>query len=307
MNKKNIIAITGPTATGKSELGFYIAKKLNTQIISVDSKLVYRNFEIAAAKPDKETLSEVQHHLINFVDPHMQYTAGDFVFHARQIIENLHNQGKIPVFVGGTYLYYKVLLEDYDLPLCKINYEYRDYLDKKSDMQLYDILLKADFDAAQKIHSNNRVKIIRALELIKFYNKKLKDIMKEREYEAKNNVIWFGLNSNNRKFLYDRINKRVDRMMEAGLLQETIENYNRYEELDTFRNTIGYCELIDYLHKNTSLDEAVEKIKQHTRNYAKRQISFMKPNQDITWYDIEEMDINSIFEEAYKIVTNECN
>ena len=296
MNKKKIIVITGPTASGKSKLGFDLAKKLNTQIISADSRLVYRNFEIAAAKPDFEMLQEVTHHLVNFVDPYYQYTAGDFVFHAKTLIENIHNQGKIPIIVGGTYLYYKVLLDNYDLPNCNINYEYRDYLNSKSDLQLYDMLLNVDFTAAQKIHVNNRVKVVRALELIHEFGMKLEDILKERENDdLQNEILWFGLQANDRYFLYKRINQRVDNMMEMGLLEETCQNYKRYENLPNFINTIGYCELVDYINKKTTIDEAVSKIKQHTRNYAKRQLSFMNTNQNINWFNIDEMDFESIF------------
>lgn len=303
MNKKKIIVITGPTASGKSELGFHLAKKLNTQIISVDSRLVYRDFEIAAAKPHKDMMNEVIHHLVNFVDPNYQYTAGDFVFHARNLIENIHNKGKIPIFVGGTYLYYKVLLEDYDLPSCKINYEYRDYLNSKSDLQLYDLLLNVDFNAAQKIHVNNRVKVIRALELINEFGMKLENILKERKNdELSNDILWFGLKTNDREFLYKRINQRVDNMMKMGLLEETVQNYKKYKNLPNFVNTIGYCELIDYINKKTTLDEAVEKIKQHTRNYAKRQLSFMNTNQNIKWFNIDETDFESVFKSlCYKI------
>lgn len=307
MNKKKIIVITGPTASGKSKLGFKIAQKLNSQIISADSRLVYRNFEIAAAKPDKDMIAQITHHLVNFVDPHYQYTAGDFVFNTRNIIENIHNQGKIPILVGGTYLYYKVLLEDYDLPKCNINYEYRDYLNTKSDIQLYDMLLNADFDAAQKIHVNNRVKVVRALELIREFGMKLDDILKEHQDDndkSQLDVLWFGLKTNDRQFLYNRINQRVDNMMDMGLLEETVANYKRYENLPNFINTIGYCELIDYINNKTTLDEAIDKIKQHTRNYAKRQLSFMNTNKNINWFNIDEMDFDSIFKSVYNIATN---
>lgn len=303
MNKKKIIVITGPTASGKSALGFHLAKKLNTQIISVDSRLVYRDFEIAAAKPDSNMIDEITHHLVNFVDPNYQYTAGDFVSQAKNLIENMHNQDKIPIFVGGTYLYYKVLLEDYDLPSCKINYEYRDYLNSKSDLQLYDLLLNVDFNAAQKIHVNNRVKVIRALELINEFGMKLENILKERKNdELSNDILWFGLKTNDREFLYKRINQRVDNMMKMGLLEETVQNYKKYKNLPNFVNTIGYCELIDYINKKTTLDEAVDKIKQHTRNYAKRQLSFMNTNQNIKWFNIDETDFESVFKSlCYKI------
>lgn len=303
MNKKKIIVITGPTASGKSAFGFHLAKKLNTQIISVDSRLVYRDFEIAAAKPDSSMIDKITHHLINFVDPNYQYTAGDFVSQAKNLIENMHNQDKIPIFVGGTYLYYKVLLEDYDLPSCKINYEYRDYLNSKSDLQLYDLLLNVDFNAAQKIHVNNRVKVIRALELINEFGMKLENILKERKNdELSNDILWFGLKTNDREFLYKRINQRVDNMMKMGLLEETVQNYKKYKNLPNFVNTIGYCELIDYINKKTTLDEAVDKIKQHTRNYAKRQLSFMNTNQSINWFNIDEMDFESVFKSlCYKI------
>lgn len=307
MNKKKIIVITGPTASGKSKLGFHLAKKLNTQIISVDSRLVYRNFEIAAAKPDKDMIAQITHHLVNFVDPNYQYTAGDFVFNTRNLIENIHNHGKIPILVGGTYLYYKVLLDDYDLPKCNINYEYRDYLNTKSDIQLYDMLLNADFNAAQKIHVNNRVKVVRALELIREFGMKLDDILKEHQDDnnkSQLDVLWFGLKTNDRQFLYNRINQRVDNMMDMGLLEETTANYKRYENLPNFINTIGYCELIDYINNKTTLDEAIDKIKQHTRNYAKRQLSFMNTNQNINWFNIDEMDFDSIFKSVCGMVTS---
>lgn len=307
MNKKKIIVITGPTASGKSKLGFKIAQKLNSQIISVDSRLVYRNFEIAAAKPDKDMIAQITHHLVNFVDPHYQYTAGDFVFNTRNLIENIHNQGKIPILVGGTYLYYKVLLDDYDLPKCNINYEYRDYLNTKSDIQIYDMLLNADFNAAQKIHVNNRVKVVRALELIREFGMKLDDILKEHQDDndkSQLDVLWFGLKTNDRQFLYNRINQRVDNMMDMGLLEETTANYKRYENLPNFINTIGYCELIDYINNKTTLDEAIDKIKQHTRNYAKRQLSFMNTNQNINWFNIDEMDFDSIFKSVCGMVTS---
>lgn len=302
MNKKKIIVITGPTASGKSALGFHLAKKLNTQIISADSRLIYRDFEIAAAKPHKDMMNEVIHHLVNFVDPNYQYTAGDFVFHARNLIENIHNKGKIPIFVGGTYLYYKVLLDDYDLPKCNINYEYRDYLKTKSDLQLYDMLLQYDFNAAQKIHVNNRAKVVRALELIHKFGMKLEDILKEHQDDndkCQHDILWFGLKTNDREFLYKRINQRVDNMMDIGLLNETIQNYKKYKDLPSFINTIGYCELIDYINKKTTLDEAVDKIKQHTRNYAKRQLSFMNTNQNIKWFNIDETDFESMFKSVY--------
>ena len=305
MNKKKIIVITGPTASGKSKLGFDLAKKLNTQIISVDSRLVYRNFEIAAAKPNKDMIAQINHHLVNFVDPHYQYTAGDFVFHSRNIIENIHNQGKIPILVGGTYLYYKVLLDDYDLPKCNINYEYRDYLNTKSDLQLYDMLLNADFKTAQKIHVNNRVKIIRSLELIREFGMKLDDILKEHKDDndkSQFDILWFGLKVNNREILYNLINQRVDNMMDKGLLKETTANYKRYENLPNFVNTIGYCELIDYINNKTTLNEAIDKIKQHTRNYAKRQLSFMNTNKNIKWFNIDEMDFDNIFQSIFNIV-----
>ena len=134
------------------------------------------------------------------------------------------------------------------------------------------------------------------------FGMKLEDILKEHQDDndkCQHDILWFGLKTNDREFLYKRINQRVDNMMDIGLLNETIQNYKKYKDLPSFINTIGYCELIDYINKKTTLDEAVDKIKQHTRNYAKRQLSFMNTNQNIKWFNIDETDFESMFKSVY--------
>jgi len=292
--KKKIIAIVGPTASGKTSLAIKVAQKLNTEIISADSRQIYKGFNIACARPSDEELKLVKHHLIDFVEPTFNYSVANFVDDAKKIIENLSKQNKIPVIVGGTGLYFRMLLENFDMPRVEPNQQLRDELEQKDVDELYKMLSDKDEISAHKIHKNNKVKIIRALEVINALNMPMSEAqgIKEPEYD----VLWLGLNSKNPDLLYNRINLRVDKMFELGIEQETMDLYKKYGKLSIFEDTIGYNELIKYFDGEYNLDEAKDAIKQNSRHYAKRQLTWFRRNKLINWFYIEEMNEEKIFE-----------
>lgn len=293
MKKKHkILAIVGPSASGKSSLAIRLAKKLNTEIISADSRLIYRELDIATAKPTLYEMDGVKHHLVDIKEPEDEYTVADFADNAKEVIEKLVIEDKIPIIAGGTGLYFRILLEDYDMPRVAPNQELRDELDKKSSEELYQSLVKLDSKIAEKIHSNNRVKIIRALEVCNSLNIPMSEAQgkKDSEYD----VLWIGLTSSNRQFLYDRINLRVEQMMNSGLIEEAIKLFDKYGDLSILKNTIGYQELEPYFKEEISLEEAIESIKQNTRRYAKRQLSWFRANKNINWFNIDEQTEDEI-------------
>lgn len=289
MKKKHkILAIVGPSASGKSSLSVKLAKKLNGEIISADSRLIYKELDIATAKPTFDEMSGVKHHLIDIKEPIEDYSVSDFLDDAKKTIEKIVSLGQIPIVAGGTGLYFRILLENYDLPRVAPNQELREELEKKSSENLYQMLLELDSKIAEKIHSNNRVKIIRAIEVCKSLNIPMSEAQgkKEPEYE----VLWIGLTSSDRQFLYDRIDLRVEQMINNGLIEEAKRLFDKYSDLAILKNTIGYQELESYFSNLSSLEEAVEKIKQNTRRYAKRQLSWFRSNKNINWFNIDEQN-----------------
>ena len=292
MKKQRVIAITGPSSSGKTALAIELAKELNGEIISVDSRQIYKELDIGSAKPDKQERQGIKHHMLDIIDVTMPYTVADYCDEAKIIIQDIIERGKLPILSGGTGLYFRSLLQDFDLPRVAPDNELRENLNKKSAQELYDMLKKLDEISAEKIHFNNKVKIIRALEVCITLGIPMSSAQKKKETEY--DTLWIGLNSLNRDFLYERINKRVDIMMEKGLLQEALTLFNKYKNNNILLNTIGYQEFYPYLNGDCSLDEAVNQLKQNTRRYAKRQISWFNANKDIFWYDIEKSNLEEI-------------
>lgn len=285
MMKQKIIAITGPSSSGKTKLAIETAKALNGEIISVDSRQIYKELDIGSAKPTLEEREGIHHYLMDIVDVNQEYTVADFCDDAKVKIQEIISKGKIPILAGGTGLYYRVLLQDFDLPRVAPNKEIREELEKLSSEELYNQLIELDYDIAQKIHFNNKVKIIRALEVCKTLGIPMSKAQKKKESEY--DVLWFGLNAENRDFLYDRINKRVDIMLEQGLLKEAENLFEKYGENKILLGTIGYQEFYPFFKGEVALETATELLKQNTRRYAKRQISWFKANSDINWFNIE--------------------
>ncbi len=300
-NKKKVIALTGPTASGKTALAVEIAKFLDTEIISADSRQIFKEFDIATAKPSVNEMQGIKHHLIDVVNPDEEFTVADFADRASKIMENLFERGKTPVVAGGTGLYFRILLENYDMPRVAPDKELREELKNiekaKGTEALYNMLKKLDPVLAEKMHPNNTVKIIRAIEVCKTLNIPMSQAQKKKPplYDIK----WFGLghlNGPDRQFLYDRIDKRVDIMLEKGLEAEARYLYEKYGKISSLMNTIGYQEFVEYFDGNLTYDTAVEKIKQNTRRYAKRQLTWFRQNSEIQWLDIKGCSVQDIFD-----------
>ncbi len=298
MTKQKIIAITGPSASGKTKLSIELAKQLDGEIISVDSRQIYKELDIGSAKPTIEEQDGIPHYLMDIIDLNQEYTVANFCDDANIKIKEIINKGKVPILVGGTGLYFRVLLQDFDLPRVEPNKELREKLEKKSSEELFSLLKEKDPDIAEKIHFNNKVKIIRALEVCLTLGIPMSKAQKKKESEY--NVLWYGLNTQNRDFLYERINKRVDVMFEQGLLDEAKKLFDKYGENKILLGTIGYQELFPYLKGETDFETASNLLKQNTRRYAKRQISWFNANKDIHWFDIEKESLANML----KYITN---
>ena len=278
--KIKVIAVVGPTASGKSAYGVELAKETDGEIISADSRIVYKGFDIGAAKPTKDEMQGIPHYLIDIVEPTFDYSAGLYKKQATEIINDIANRGKIPIIVGGTGLYTDILLKGFDLPDIKPDKEIRKNLENFSAEELYAKLKEKDLKGAESIDSNDKKKIIRALEIIYLTGKTLEQARgkSQSEYE----IQWIGKNFE-RDVLYQRINNRVDKMLEMGLVEETKGLLSKYGRAYNIINTIGYKEITAYLDGTLTLDESVELLKKNTRNYAKRQLTWFRKNPEIKW------------------------
>lgn len=279
-NKIKVIAIVGATASGKTSFSIELAKKIGGEIVSADSRLVYKGMNIGTAKPTEEEMQGIPHYMIDLVEPTSDYTAGLYKKQAKVVIKDIFSRGKTPIIVGGTGLYTDILLKGFDLPKIEPDKKLRNKLSNLSSEELYEQLETKDKESAQTIEKNDKKKLIRALEIITLTGKKLNEARgtSESEYD----VEWIGKNFK-REDLYQRINKRVDLMIEKGLVEETKELLNKYGRAYNIVNTIGYKEISQYLDGVLSLDESIEILKKNTRNYAKRQLTWFRKNPDIKW------------------------
>lgn len=277
--KSKVIAVVGPTASGKTKLAIELAHKLNGEVISADSRLVYKGFDIASAKPTLEEREGIPHHLIDIVEPEFNYSAGNYVEDAKKAIEDIFSRGKTPIVAGGTGLYFRILLENYNLPNVETDYELRAKLEKRSREDLLKELENVDKPTFERVKDANLRRIIRALELIILLKKPLSEIQLEKEPEYE--VEWQMPKIPSREWLYDRINKRVDVMVEMGIIEETKNLIAKHGRIGNIVDTIGYKEILTYLDGEATLEEALDKLKQHTRNYAKRQLTWFRRNPNL--------------------------
>ena len=284
---KKVIAIVGPTAIGKTKISVEIAKRLGLEIISGDSVAVYKRLDIGSAKPTKKEMNGVKHHLISVLEPDKQYTTFDFQKMARDIID----QSEKPlVIAGGTGLYIKSAIFNYEFEAPKRN---EDDFKNLSNDELYEILgsLDPDFDR-EKIHINNRKRIIRAIEIVKSTNKKLADYNEKDKPLYDYYIVYLNLD---RDILYERINERVDEMFDLGLEDEV---YSLYKD-GIYPHAIGYKEFIPYFNKEITLETVKDEIKKNTRHLAKRQITWFKNQMDTHFYLVNLNDINQTIDEIY--------
>lgn len=280
-NKIKVIAIVGATASGKTSYSIELAKKIGGEIVSADSRLVYKGFDIGTAKPTMQERQGIPHHLIDIVEPEFEYSAGLYKKDASKIIKEINNRGHIPIIVGGTGLYIDILLKNYQLPEIEANHNLRNDLKNLTKEELYKTLLQLDSNAAIAIDSNDTKKIIRAIEIIKTTGKPL-DESRGKNIDNEYEIEWIGKNFD-RKTLYKRIDERVDIMIQNGLIEETKTLLNKHGRIPNLVNTIGYREILGYIDNKYTLEEATDLLKKNTRNYAKRQLTWFRKNENIKW------------------------
>lgn len=284
MDKKKVIVICGPTASGKTSLGIQIANLVNGEIISADSMQIYKDMDIGSAKPTTEERSQATHHLVDFVDPDRRYSVADFKKDAESKIKEILEKNKVPIIVGGTGLYVNSLIYNIHYNEVETDLEYRKMLENIDVKDLYKMAEGIDSDALKKIASTDRKRISRILEIYHSTGKTKTELEKESRHEPEYDYKIFVLNMDRQK-LYDRINLRVDLMIKDGLVDEVKRMLEKYSEFPTAMQGLGYKEIVDYLNGNCSLDEAIEKIKLETRRYAKRQLTWFRSYDDATWIE----------------------
>jgi len=304
--KPKIIAIVGATASGKTNISIQTAKILNGEIISADSRLVYRDFNIGTAKPSKEEMAEIPHHLIDVESPSETYTASRYKDEADTKIKEILNKNKVPIITGGTGFYVRVLLEGLNIPDVRPDEDFRqkmeDFVKEEGKEALYEKLRESDPEMAEKLYPQDAFRIIRALEVQNVTGQKMSELqtISEPEYD----VLYVGLNAEDRDFLYERINRRVLLMLEQGLVKEVQSLIEKYGRTNSLLKTLGYKEICEYFDGIYTLEEAVANIQQHTRKFAKRQLTWFRANKKINWFFIDKMDsatiIDKIVEDYHK-------
>lgn len=286
MNK--IIVIAGPTGVGKTKLGVELAKKYNGEIINADAVQVYRGIDIGSAKITEEEKEGIPHHLFDIKEVNEEYTIYHYQKDARNVIDDIISRGKTPILVGGTGLYIKAALYDYKLSEEKENKTY----DNLTNDELYKKLLELDKNII--IDKNNRRRLIRA---INYYLENNASISDNKTDKLLYDVTFIGLTCD-RNILYNRINNRVDKMLEDGLLEEVQSFHKKNIRTKVLLSAIGYKELYNYLDGKCSYEEAVSKIKQNSRHYAKRQYTFFNHQIPLTWFEVDFNNFNNTIEKV---------
>lgn len=289
--KPEVYVIGGPTASGKSKLAVELAKKINGEIISADSMQIYKEMNIGTAKITKEEMQGIKHYLIDIVSPNERYSVSNFKKDAELAIEEILKKGKTPIIVGGTGLYIDSLIYGIEFQDEEIDTEYREKLNKIAENEglekLYNKAKEIDPEAMKKISINDKKRIIRVLEIYHKTGKtKTKQEIESRKKELKYNFKVFAIDMDREK-LYSRIEKRVDMMVDEGLIGEVKGILEKYNQFPTAMQGLGYKETVEYLQNKISKEEMIEKIKKETRHYAKRQLTWFRKNKTTIWLDGE--------------------
>lgn len=302
MEKTKIICVVGATASGKTDLAVKLAKAVDGEIISADSMQVYKNMPIATAVATKEEQDGVVHHLVEFLDADQTFSVADFVERAKVLIDEITARGRVPIIAGGTGLFVDSLVKNISFSQVGSNAEIRNELAEKSNEELYEKLLKLDPNAAEDIHPNNRKRVIRALELCMLGTSKTEQNENSMLIDSPYDALYIGIGYKDRQKLYDRINKRVDLMLEAGLENEARQMLGKQGL--TARQAIGHKELQPYIDGKITLDEATENLKRETRRYAKRQLTWFRRNENINWLYADEMSRDELVNKAVDLAKN---
>ena len=290
MNK--VIVILGPTAVGKTKMSVELAKKLNGEIINADSTQVFKTLDIATAKITEEEKEGIVHHLFDIKDVNDSYTVYDYQKDCRRMIEDIIKRGKTPILVGGTGLYIKAALYNYNFDEISVHKDYSKY----TNDELYNKLL--EIDPHTEIHKNNRKRVEHALDV---YEATGKIVGHDKSDELLYDTIFIGLTTD-RNVLYERINKRVDVMLENGLLDEAKKVYDSNIRTKAILTPIGYKELFPYFAKEKSLEECLDLIRQNSRKYAKRQYTWFNNQMNVTWFNVDFNNFNNTITEVYDYI-----
>lgn len=294
---KKVIVITGPTAVGKTKLSIEIAKRLQTDIINGDAYQIYQKMNIGTAKPTDDEKQGVTHHYMDFLDSSKTYSIAEFQKGVRECIDDLTSKNKVPLIVGGSGLYIDSVIKNYQFLEEKRSNEQSKY-DSLTNEELHQVLANLDPDKASEIHPNNRKRVLRAIELI---SSNVDNTSRSKKNELVYDALIIFLNDN-RESLYDRINKRVDKMLADGLIEEVknigINNYSM-----TSKVAIGYKEVIQYLNNEIDYNEMVELIKKNSRHYAKRQFTWFKNQDNCQVVNINLEDFNKTIDEVYNLIS----
>ena len=314
-NKKiKILAVVGSTASGKTALSIALAKALCGEVVSCDSMQIYRRMDIGTAKPTKEEMDGVVHHLLDFVEPDTPFSCAEYVFLAKKTVEEIHGREKIPVFCGGTGLYLDSFLRGGGFDETETDPALRESLfafaAEHGNHALHERLAQVDPESAAAIHENNVKRVVRALEIFESTGETKTEMdRRSRVLESPYDACVIGLRYQNREILYDRIDRRVDMMLEMGLLEETksLMEQGVFERNSTAAQAIGYKELLGYLRGEVDLAESVESLKRATRRYAKRQITWFGAKDYVRWVDADRdgrmRSFEEVFEEALAIAS----
>ena len=284
-----LLVVCGPTASGKTAVGVRLAQLYNGEVISADSMQIYKGLAISTAKPDKEEMQGIPHHMMDFLEPDEAFSVADYVRAAKACINDIRSRGRLPIIVGGTGLYINSLADNISFDHIQSDDNLRHSLEaeaaEKGGEYMHRRLSELDPEAAEKIHPNNVIRVIRAIEMNLLSGRSgSENREKSRTEPSPYELCMIGLTCFDREKLYDRINRRVDKMLEQGLEDEVRQVYNKYR-LKTAFNAIGFKEMIPYFEGECPLETAVEKIKQESRRYAKRQLTWFRRDARIFWVD----------------------
>lgn len=307
--KKTVLAVVGPTASGKSALAIELAKRFDGEIICCDSMQIYKEMNIGTAKPNLDEQMQVVHHLFDFADPKESFSCADYIPLAQVVVEDILSRGKLPIFCGGTGLYLDRFLSGAQFEETEIDENFRremeSFAKEFGNEALHDKLREIDPISADEIHPNNVKRVIRALEIYKTSGRTKSELDKDsKSFESDYRAIQIGLKYENREILYDRINRRVDKMMTDGLLEETksLLESGVFEKNATAAQAIGYKELLSYFCGQKSLENAVEDLKMATRRYAKRQMTWFSSHGNVNWLVADEKSLLELADEAEIII-----
>ncbi|QGQ46302.1 tRNA (adenosine(37)-N6)-dimethylallyltransferase MiaA [Metabacillus sediminilitoris] len=306
MKKRKLVVIIGPTAVGKTKLSIDLAHRLNGEIISGDSMQIYKGMDIGTAKITEAEMEGIKHHLLDIKNPDEDFSVAEFQHRVRPLIDEISNQSKTPMIVGGTGLYIQSVLYNYQFTENPSDPEFRSNMElvlkEKGEHAIHEMLEKIDPESASKIHPNNSRRVIRALEVFHCTNKPMSEYISSQEQELLYDVALVGLTMD-RDILYERINKRVDIMVAQGLFEEVKWLYDKGIRNTQSIQAIGYKEIYDYFDGKITFDDAINQLKQNSRRYAKRQLTWFRNKMDVNWFDMTPpINYNNMVDEIFTYI-----